>query len=282
MRRKKISRSFAGTILLGCILCVFGIFMALPMVYAICSAFKPLEEIFLFPPRIFVQNPTIENFIVLGDLISNLWVPFERYVFNTVFVSIVSTVLYLIIATMAAYPLAKHDFPGRRFLREMITVALMFTSAVTGLAQYMIMSFLGLIDSYLAMVLPSLAGTIGVFLCVQYLATIPDTMLEAGKIDGAGEFSIFWRLVLPNIKPALYTILIFQFQNVWNLAPNNVVYSEEFKTIPMALSQIASAGISRAGVGSAAAMITMFVPMAVFILSQSNVLETMAYSGIKE
>lgn len=279
---KRVSRSIAGTVFLALLLLVFGIFMALPMVYAICSAFKPLEEIFLFPPRLFVQHPTLENFKGMADLISNMWISFERYLFNSVFVSLVGTGLYLVVATMAAYPLAKHDFPGRNWMKEMITVALMFTASVTGLIQYLLMAMVGMIDTYYAMILPSLSSTMGVFLCIQNLATIPTSLIEAGKIDGAGEFKIFYRLILPNIRPVLFTMLIFQFQGMWNLAPSGVIYSEQLKTLPLALSQIASAGISRSGVGSAAALILMLPPIFVFIISQSNVMETMANSGIKE
>lgn len=280
--QKRVSRSFAGTVLLALLLLVFGIFMALPMVYAICSAFKPLEEIFLFPPRLFVQHPTLENFKGMADLISNMWISFERYLFNSVFVSLVGTGLYLVVATMAAYPLAKHDFPGRKWMNEMITVALMFTASVTGLVQYLLMAMVGMIDTYYAMILPSLSSTMGVFLCVQNLATIPNSLIEAGKIDGASEFKVFYSLILPNIRPVLFTMLIFQFQGMWNLAPSGVIYSEQLKTLPLALSQIASAGISRSGVGSAAALVLMLPPIFVFIISQSNVMETMANSGIKE
>ncbi len=280
--RKRINRSIFGTVLLALLLALFGLFMALPMVYVISNAFKPLEEIFLFPPRLLVQHPTLENFKGMGDLISNMWISFERYLFNSVFVSIAGTGLYLLVATLAAYPLAKHDFPGRKWLNELITVALMFTASVTGLVQYLLMAMVGMIDTYSAMILPSLSSTMGVFLCVQNLNSISNTMLEAGRIDGAGEFKIFYSLVLPNIRPVLFTMLIFQFQGMWNIAPSNVVYSESLKTLPLAISQIASAGISRAGVGSAAALIMIIPPIFVFVISQSNVMETMANSGIKE
>ena len=153
--RKRINRSFFGTFVLALLLAVFGIFMALPMVYVISNAFKPLEEIFLFPPRLLVQHPTIENFRSMGDLISNMWISFERYLFNSAFVSVVGTFLYLLVATLAAYPLAKHDFPGRKWINETITIALMFTASVTGLIQYLLMAMVGMIDTYAAMILPN-------------------------------------------------------------------------------------------------------------------------------
>lgn len=230
----------------------------------------------------YAQNPTLSNFKQMSGLLSNLWVTFDRYLFNSVVVSLVSTFGYLIIATLAAYPLAKHDFPGKSAINSVIVVALMFNASVTGLVRYLMMSMFGMIDTYASMIFPTFASTMGVFLCIQYLSTLPNVMLEAGKIDGAGEFRIFWQIVLPNIRPVMFTILIFQFQSAWNISPSDVVYSESLKTLPLVLSQIASAGISRAGVGSAAALIMMIPPIFVFIISQSNVMETMTHSGIKD
>lgn len=280
--KEKINRSFFGTIVLVIILLLFGAFMALPILYIFFNAFKPLEEIFIFPPRIYVRHPTVENFGQMANIVSNMWVPFSRYLFNSILVTTVGTVGYLIIATLAAYPLAKHNFRGKKLINTLITTALMFTGAVTALPKYIVMSTLGFIDSYYALILPTFADTMGVFLCVQFLETVPDTLLEAGKIDGAGEWRIFFNIVIPNIKPVIFTILIFQFQAVWNQIAADYIYREELKTLPMVLSQIATAGISRAGVGSAAALILIIPPIFVFILSQSNVMETMAHSGMKD
>ena len=280
-RKKKVNRSIGMTILLGLLLAGLGMFMVLPLLYATVSAFKPMEEFFIFPPRFFVMNPTIENFTLMGQLISNMWVSFERYLFNTVFVSVVSTLVYLIIASLAAYPLAKHQFPGCNTIKNVITTALLFTTAVTAIPQYIIMAKLGMINTYSALIFPTLSNTMGVFLCIQYLSTIPGEMLEAGKIDGAGEYRIWWDLVLPNIKPVLATVLIFQFQGVWNQTGSNLIFSESLKLLPTALSQITSAGISRAGVGSAASLLLMLPPILVFVIAQNSVMETMVHSGIK-
>ena len=282
MKKKKINRSPAVTVIISLVLIAFGVFMALPMVYIITSAFKPLEEIFLFPPKLYAMHPTLENFSSMTRIVSNLWVPFSRYMFNSIIVSVIGTLGYLIIATMAAYPLAKCDFPGKKPLNSLITTALMFTAAVTALPKYIVMSVLGLIDSYYALILPTFAGTMGVFLCVQFLETLPGSLIEAGKVDGAGDYRIFFQLVIPNIRPVIFTILIFQFQTVWNQTSGDYIYSEELKTLPMVLSQIATAGISRAGVGSAAALLLIIPPILIFVLSQSNVMETMAHSGLKE
>ncbi|MBQ3094383.1 MAG: carbohydrate ABC transporter permease, partial [Clostridia bacterium] len=279
---KKQQRSLGGTIGLFLLLATIGTFMAFPLVYAISSAFKPPEEFFLFPPPIFPNNPTIENFQQLGMVISNMWISFERYLFNSLLISVSSTLLYLVIATLAAYPLAKHEFPGKKGINELITLALMFTAAITAIPQYIILAYLGLVDNPLGVLLPTLASTMGVFLCVQYMEILPNAVLESGRMDGAGEWRIWSSIVVPNIRPVLFTMMIFQFQAVWNTTGANVLYNEAWKTLPAAMSQVATAGIARAGVGSAAAIILMIPPITVFIISQSNVMETMAHSGIKD
>ena len=283
MRKNKIrTRSPFVTLLIFLFLAILGIFMALPLVYAVMQAFKPLEELFIFPPRFFVSNPTIQNFKSLGFLISNLWVPFERYLYNTVFVSVTTTLLYLTVATLAAYPLAKHNFLGKKFINNLITLALMFSSAVIALPQYIIMSKLNLIDTYGAIIFPSLASTMGIYLCINYLQTLPDSILESARIDGAGEYRIWFKIVLPNIRPAIMTVLIFQFQGSWNSTGGGFIFSENLKMLPTAVSQIASAGIARSGVGAAGSLLMMLPPILVFVISQSRVMETMAHSGIKD
>lgn len=282
MSLKKPTRSLGGTIGLALFLLIVGLFMAFPLIYAVASSFKPQEEFFLFPPPIFPNQPTTDNYQNLGLVISSMWISFERYLFNSVTISVLSTVFYVFIATLAAYPLSRHIFPGKAFLNNMITLALMFTASITAIPQYIILSSLGLVDNMLGVLLPSLASTMGVFLCVQYMEVIPLAVLESARIDGAGEYRVWWSVVMPNVKPVIFTIIIFQFQAAWNNTGAGVLYNEALKTLPAAMGQIASAGIARAGVGSAAAVLLMIPPVLVFVISQSNVMETMAHSGIKE
>ena len=256
--------------------------MALPLLYAVISAFKPMEEFFLFPPRFFVQNPTTDNFVQMVQIMSSMWVPFERYLFNTIIMSVGSTFIYVIIATLAAYPLAKHNFPGRNFVKNTIITALMFTASVTAIARYVILAMLHMIDTYWALFLPSLASTLGVFLCIQNLNSFPNELLESAKLDGAGEYKILLKIVIPNIKPVISTMIIFQFQAVWNQTGSTLIYNESLKPLATALSQITSAGISRAGAGAVASLILLIPPILVFVVSQSNVMETMVNSGIKD
>lgn len=285
-RKKRIkrrqNRSLALDIVLNLILLLFACFMALPFVYAICQAFKPMEELFVFPPTFFVRNPTLENFSDLFLLMGQSWVPFSRYILNSLLVTGLGTYLHIVAASLAAYTLEKHRFPGRDFFFSVVVLSLMFSSQVTSIPNYIIMSKLGWIDSYLALVVPAVAMPMGLYLMKQFMNQVPDNIIESARIDGCGEFMIFMRIVMPMVKPAWLTLIIFAIQSLWNAPSGSFIYSEELKTLPNALSQIASTGISRAGVGAAVAVLVMLLPLTVFIVNQSNVMQTMATSGMKE
>ncbi|NMB18137.1 MAG: carbohydrate ABC transporter permease [Erysipelothrix sp.] len=280
--KKQLNRSVPVTILLFLFLALVGVFMALPLVYAVNNAFKPLDELFIFPPRFFVRNPTLDNFYDLASVMSDSWVPMTRYFFNTIMITVFGTGGHIIFASMAAYPLAKYKFPGSKAIFQIVVLALMFSPHVTSIPNYMVMSGLGWIDSHLSIIIPSMAFPLGLFLMKQFMEQLPDPMLEAAKIDGASEFRIFWQIVMPNVKPAWLTLLILQFPMLWGTDGGTFVYSEELKTLNYALQQITNAGIARAGVGAAVALILMTVPIGMFIISQSNVIETMSSSGMKD
>ena len=281
-KRAKPNHSLAGDMCSILLLVFMGAFMALPLVLAVSNSLKPLEELFIFPPRFFVRNPTLSNFHDVFVLMSESWVPFSRYIFNTVFITVVGTVGHLAVASLCAYALAKHRFPGRNFIFWIIVTALMFSSQVTAIPNYLIMSKMGWLDSYTALIAPAIAKPLGLFLMKQFMEQIPDSLLEAARIDGAKEFTVFWKIAMPQVKPAWLTLIIFCFQDLWNLQGANYIFSEQLKTLPYALSQISAAGISRSGATAAVAVIMMIVPISIFIVSQSNIIETMASSGIKE
>ncbi|GIO29533.1 ABC transporter permease [Paenibacillus albilobatus] len=279
---RRLNRSFTVSFMLFAFLAVFGAFMALPLVYAVNNAFKPLNELFLFPPRFFVNNPTMDNFYDLVALMGNSWVPLSRYIVNTLFITIIGTVGHILLSSAAAYPLAKYRFPGSRILFSIVVMSLMFSGHVTAIPNYMVMSWLGWINTHASIIVPSLAFSLGLFLMKQFMEQIPDALLEAAKIDGANEYRIYWTIVMPNVKPAWLTLMILQFPMLWGSDGGNFIYSENLKTLHYALGQITAGGIARAGVGAAVALILMIVPITLFIISQSNVLQTMATSGMKE
>ena len=281
-RTRKLSRSTGGTFALFMILAFFGTFMALPLVLTISNAFKPLDELFYFPPRFFVRNPVLHNFSDMFMLMQESWVPFTRYAFNTVFITGFGTIGHLIFASMAAYPLAKGNFPGRNFIFAMVILSLMFAGHVTMIPNFMIISQLGLIDSHLAIILPAVAASLGLFLMKQFMEQVPDSLIESARIDGSTEIRTWFSIVMPNVKPAWLTLIILQFQALWSTTGGVFIRSEELKPLSFAMQQIAPGGIARAGVGAAVMFIMMAVPVTIFIFSQSRIIETMASSGMKD
>ena len=280
--QRRVNRSRAGNIAMFVFLFIVASFTALPMIYAVSTSLKPLDELWKFPPSlIVVQKPTLKNFSDLVAVMSNSWVPFSRYIFNSFFITAAGTAGNVVFASMAAYPLAKKQFPGGGAFFKLIVFSLMFTPAVTSIPTYMVMSTLGWIDSYLAIVVPAFGSTLGLYLIRQFMLGVPNALLEAAKIDGASEWRIFWRIVMPQVKPAWLTAMIFSVQNLWNVGSSNFIYEEKLKTLPYAMSQIVSAGSARAGVGAASTVVMMIVPIAIFLFAQNNIVETMASSGIK-
>ena len=280
--RRMANRSRGGDVVNFLFLCAVGVFMALPLVYVIVNAFKPLDEIFMFPPRFFVRNPTMNNFSELYIVLADSWVPFSRYVFNTLFITATGTLFHVLFASMAAFALCKIDLPGKNLLFFIVVNSLMFTPAVTGVPNYMIMTNLRLTDTYWSIILPVVGGSMGLFLMKQFMSTVPDALIEAAKIDGAHQMTIFWRVVMPQVKPAWLTLIIFGFQSMWGMTGGNTIFSEELKPLNYALNQILAGGVARAGAGSAVSLILIIPPIVVFIVSQGNILQTMASSGIKE
>lgn len=280
--QRRVNRSRAGNVAMFVFLFIVASFTALPMIYAVSTSLKPLDELWKFPPSlIVVQKPTLKNFSDLVAVMSNSWVPFSRYIFNSFFITAAGTAGNVVFASMAAYPLAKKQFPGGGAFFKLIVFSLMFTPAVTSIPTYMVMSTLGWIDSYLAIVVPAFGSTLGLYLIRQFMLGVPNALLEAAKIDGASEWRIFWRIVMPQVKPAWLTAMIFSVQSLWNVGSSNFIYEEKLKTLPYAMSQIVSAGIARAGVGAASTVVMMIVPIAIFLFAQNNIVETMASSGIK-
>lgn len=275
--------SKGGTAFMLVILLLACGFSVLPLVYSVIQSVKPLEELFTFPPRFWVQNPTMENYRELFRLTDSLWVPFSRYLFNSIFVSLLGTVAYVVIASMAAYTLAIGEFRGKRLLNQIVVKALLFSSPVLGVSQYLILSKTGMLNTYYAMILPTMAAPLGLFLMRQFIQQmVPMAVVEAARIDGATEMRLFWKIVMPAVKPAWLTLCIFTFQSLWAGAGAAYIYKEEFKVLPTVLNQIAAGGTARAGVAAAASVILIIPPVLFFLVVQSNVIETMSASGIKE
>ena len=220
---------------------------------------------------------------MLFFLFSNARVPLARYLFNTVLVTVVGTAGQVIISSMCAYAIAKLRFPGRELIFRIIVVSLMFNSVVTGITNFLVIRALGLLDTYWAVILPTFSSSLGLYLMKQFMEQmVPDTVLEAAKIDGAGAGYTFFRIVMPMVRPAWLTLIIFAFQSLWNTGASPYVFSEQLKTINYALSQVLAGGVVRTGAAAAGTVLTMLVPIVMFLFTQSNVVETMATSGMKD
>ena len=278
-----LNRSVGGDVGITIVLSIFGIFMFLPMYYTIIQSLKPMDEIFYFPPRFYVVHPTMENFKSLFNLMSDSWVPFSRYIFNTVLISVGGTFGNLVLSSLSAYALAKIDFPGNKFFFALIQKSLMFSATVTGLVNFITLSWLGWIDTYLAIIIPAFASTLGLYLMKQFMETnVTTEVLESARLDGASELRTFWSIAMPMVKPAWLTLIIYSFQGLWNAGQTNLIYSEQLKTLNYAISQITAGGVARTGASAASTVVMMAVPILVFVVSQSNIIETMGSSGMKD
>jgi len=263
-------------------------FMLLPIIFIFSTAFKPLEELFAYPPRFFVVNPTLKNFRDLLSLMSASDVPVTRYLFNSILVTLASITASLFISSAAAYALSKKRFRLKQTLFAVNTVALMFVPIAVTIPRFLIIAQVGLIDSFLVHILPGLAMPVGVFLLKQFMDTVPNEMIEAAQMDGASDLQIYWRIILPMVRPALATMAILTFQATWNNADTSALYIniESLKTFAFYLSTLSAttAGanpVAGQGMAAAAALI-MFLPnLIIFIFLQSQVMSTMSHSGLK-
>ena len=280
--RRKPNRSVGGDIGIYIFLAICSLMMVFPLFFAICNALKPLDEVLKNPPTVLPRNPTLDNFSDLLITMSQGWVPLSRYIWNTVFITVVGTVGHVVLASMAAYVLAKYRFPGGNLFFRVAVVALMFNGYVTGIPNYLIMCKLHMVDTYWSLILPAIGGSLGLFLMKQFMDGFPMSLIEAAKIDGAHEFTIFWKLVMPNVKPAWLTISIFSIQSLWNNPQTTTIYTESKKMLSYALNQLGTNVIARQGQQNDVIVFTMLVPIVFFIFSQSQIMETMASSGLKD
>ena len=280
---KRYTRSAGGNVIYTLFLVLFGLYSILPMIYSIVTSFKPLDELLVFPPRFWVNRPTIMNYEVLPSLLDNLSVPLSRYIFNSLFISIFTTIIHVIVASMAAYVLAKSDLKFKNVVFAIVQFSLLYNAYTLEIPRYLIYSNLGMIDTYLIYILPAIPSSMGVFLMKQFMeANVPDPLIEAARIDGAGTFRVFWQIVMPIVKPGWLTLTLFSFKDLWAIQPGGTIFSEELKTLPSAASTIAAGGLARSGSAMAVTVIMMIPPILVYLISQRSVTETMSSAGIKQ
>ena len=278
-----LNRSVGGDTGIFVFLAIMGVFMFLPMYYTFIQSLKPLDELWMFPPRFYVSKPTGKNFGDLFSLLNTSWVPFSRYIFNTVFITAAGTFGNLFFSSIAAYALAKIPFPGRKGIFWLMQKSLMFTSTVTAIANFLTLTKIGLMDNVFAIIIPAWGSTMGLYLMKQFMdSSISDDVLESARLDGCSEIRTFWQIAMPMVKPAWLTLIIYSFQGLWQTGSSPYIYSEQYKTLNYAIAQITAGGVARAGAAAAGTVIMMIVPILVFVITQSNIIETMASSGMKD
>ncbi len=280
---RRYTRSKAGNVLYFTILILAGAFSVLPLIYCVITSFKPLEELLVFPPRFFVIRPTVTNYSALPSLLNKLAVPMSRYIFNSIFIAVVSTFLHVVAASMAAFVFAKSRIKCKNLLFMIVQFTLLYNAYTLEVPRYIIFGAMNIIDTYLVYILPAIPSAMGCFLMKQYMdSSIPIAIMEAARIDGAGMLTVFWNIAMPMVKPAWMTLTLFAFRDMWSIVPSGTIFSEELKTLPQVMSTITAGGIARSGSAMAATVLLMIPPIIVYAISQSNVMETMSSSGIKE
>ncbi|OZB98221.1 carbohydrate ABC transporter permease [Paenibacillus sp. XY044] len=285
-RRSRLFRLSRFELLISLLLVLLSAFMLLPLVYIFNHAFKPYDELFVYPPTIWARQPSLQNFIELFNISSEQVVPVTRYIFNSLVVAVLSVVVVTLVSALCAYPLSKHKFPGSQLVFATIMLTMLFAPETVTIPRYLVVSHLGIMNTYWGHVLPMVAVPVAVFLMKQFVDQIPDDLLESARMDGAREFTVFLRIVVPVIMPAVATIGIISFQTAWGNVESSTLFmqNEEMKTFPYFVSTLTANmanSVARQGAVAAAALF-MFIPnLIIFLIFQSKVIATMAHSGIK-
>lgn len=257
----------------------------LPIIYIFSHALKPLSELYAYPPKIFASRLTFDNFRNLFAAASQTGVPFARYLFNSLVTTTVTIGLSILIGSLAAYSFSFLKYKGKKWLFALNQLAIMIVPVAISVPRFIVMSKLGLTDNLFSHIIPLLAMPVGVFLVKQFMDQVPRELYESAKIDGANNWDIYSKIVVPLVKPALMTVAILAFQASWNNIETSSLYvdSEALKTLPYYFSTLTLGNSAIAAQGmSAAASLIIFIPnIVLFILLQKNVMNTMAHSGIK-
>jgi len=284
-RRFRLKRLTLSRAMLYLLLTALVVIAGLPLFAMVCRSLMPLDELYIYPPRLIVHNPTLRNFSDLLTSLSSSTVPFTRYIFNSLLTTVVTVTASVLVCCMGAYGLVKHKPAGSGPIFAVVLAALMFSTHVTQIPNYLVVNRLGLVNTYLALIIPKIAVAYNFFLVKQFCEQLPDSILEAARIDGARELRVFWTVAMPLLKPAWTTLAVFSFVSNWNdyFSPLIFISSNALKTLPLALQTLSGGAgvVARAGTVGAATFLTTVPSILVFALMRGKVMETMSFSGIK-
>ena len=272
-------KSAAKVIVTYLLLCAIAFLMLFPLLWLIGTSFKsPTEDIFTFPPQIFPQQPTWSNFASVWETY-----PFALYLYNSSLVAFLAVGLNLLLCSLAAYPLARLDFRGREFIFALVLATIMIPFQIVMIPLYILAVNLGLRNTYLGIVLPNLTSAFGIFLLRQALKAVPIELEEAARIDGCSELGIWWNIMLPAIRPALFTLAIFVFIGSWSdfLWPLIVLDDPDYYTLPLAVANLADSFSLDWRLVAAGSVISIAPILLLFLFLQKYIVPTDVGSGVK-
>lgn len=273
----KSRHTTAFAVIVAC-LAVFSLFMVFPYVWMLLTSFKTNADIGLHPTSLWPDPWTLSGYVT-----AITQAPFVQWFFNSMIVSVTITAAVVFTSTLIGFVFAKYRFPKKELIFAIILATMMVPAQVTMIPSFLIVNKLGLYNTLGALIVPALVRSFGIFLCRQFIEDVPDSLCEAAKIDGATDFFIYWRIILPNIKPAIGSLVIFTFLGTWNDYLNPLIMLNETKrmTLPLALSFFSSQHGTDLSATMAVAALIMIPVIAVFIMFQKQFIKGLALSGIK-
>ncbi|MFM1789162.1 MAG: hypothetical protein RLZZ12_511 [Actinomycetota bacterium] len=259
-------------------LIALSLVVLIPVIWFILSSFKDIIDLSSRPPKILPTRWAFENYSQAFQMYD-----YMRYFMNSVFVTVVATLLTLIINSMAAFAFAKYNFRGRDGLFVLTLAMIMIPLQVILIPMYLVVSSLGLVNTYWGMIIPAAATPTGVFVIRQYMLTIPDELIESARIDGAGEFRIYARIMLPLARPALAVIAIFSILWRWNdfLWPLLIAQTERLYTLPVALALLNGQLVVPYNVVLAMSVMSIIPVLFMFVFMQRQIIQGIAHTGLK-
>lgn len=281
--KKKLFRIKFSDIPIIVLMIAYLFLTSLPILYTIFTAFKPLDEMFVYPPRWFPKNPTFTNFSMMSDLLEEMVMPISRYIFNSVVYCIAMVFFVVIVSFLAAFSMTKIRPKGSEKMVGILIFALSLSGPAAGVANFIIIEKLGLINTFWALILPGMASSTYVFLMRQFLVSMPESYVEAARLDGASEWSIVWKIGFPYAKPAVAAVAVYQFMASWNDSTGPFLYLTEpdLMTLPFAVTTFGGT-LTTAGASAAISLLMLIPSTIVFVVLQRGIMTTMAFAGLKD
>lgn len=268
-----------GAFLIHAVLILIAVITLVPLFWMVSASFMPTGQASTFPPPFFPKEFTVEHYASLFSRLN-----LARYLFNSAFLAIAVTVISLVFNSMAGYAFAKYRFRGRDSLFKLLIASMVIPSQVTMLPLFLMLNKMGVVNTYMGVIIPGMAGIFGIFLIRQFALSIPDSLIEAARIDGASDFRIYWSLILPLCRPVLITLAIFTFMGTWNdfLWPLIVMTDDSMYTLPVALANLSLEHVQDTELMMAGSVMTIAPVLLLFAAVQKYYIRGIMAGGLKE